>query len=157
MARGSLVEVEGLQRPRVKNQKTGCCLLTPRAKQPTSVDRWVYKPFRGQVGLLGGHGHRHAPTCPSPPQGTSSISLSLSPSPPFFLPLFHSLLPLFPIYLSACLSSLPYFFVPAFLSPSLCPFLFPYLSSPSLLLGSLFHLFFGSIYSLPLSLLRTTH
>lgn len=146
LAEGSLVEVEGLQRPRVKKQKTGCCLLTPRVKQPTSIDRWVYKSFRGQVGCLDTHpGHRHVPTWPSPPQGTSSISLSLS----LFPPLFHSvLLPPFWTCLPVCLSSLPYFFVPAFLSPSLCPFLFPYLSSPSLLLGSLFHLSFGSVYSL---------
>lgn len=107
LAGGSLVEVEGLQRPRVKNQETGCCLLTPRVKQPTSIDRWVYKPFRGQAGCLDTHpGHRHVPTWPSPPQGTSSISLS--PSSPLFFILFF-FLPFGPAFLSAsllCLFSL---------------------------------------------------
>ena len=129
VARGSLVEVEGLRRPRVKNQKTGCCLLTPRARQPTSVDRWVYKPFRGQVGLLGRHGHRHTPTCPSPPQGTSSISLSPPSLPPSFS--FSS---------SSSLSHLP-FCPPLFSALFLCPCLSLSLSLPFSLSLSFFPLF----------------
>lgn len=153
LAGGSLVEVEGLQRPRVKNQKTGCCLLTPRVKQPTSIDRRVCKPFRGQVGCLDTHpGHRHVPTWPSPPQGTSSISLS--PSSPSFsfcssssLSDLPSCLPLFSaFFLCPCLSlslSLPFSLSLSFFSLSPSRF-------------SLSPLFWFCLLSLPLSLLRTT-
>lgn len=147
------MEVEGLRRPRVKNQKTGCCLLTPRAKQPTSVDRWVSSEGRpaawactlgtdmsprAQV-LPKGHPPSLSLSLPLPPSFSFSSSSSLSHLP-FCLPLFSSLLP------CPCLSlslSLPF---------SLSLSFFPV--SPSRF--SLSPLFWFYLLSLLLSLLRTT-
>lgn len=104
LAEGSLVEVEGFRRPRVKNQKTGCCLLTPRAKQPTSVNRWVSSEGRSAAWTrtLGTDmspraqvlpkGHPPSLSLPLPPSFSFSSSSSLSHLP-FYLPLFSALLP----------------------------------------------------------------
>ena len=125
----------------------GCCLPTPRAKQPTDVGGWVYEPFRGQVNRLNVHsGHGPVPTCPSPPQGDnlhlSCLILSLSSSLflilLFFLPFPFSFLSISPLSLnpfslpfSLCLSLSALFSLP----PLPFYFLSPFLVLPSLSLS----------------------